>query len=365
MKVNFIAPSIGHSGGMDVIYKYADLLAKKGNDVVVYKPIKSCNMHRYNGRTKNRVHQIYCSLKGFAASFSPKRNDKFVWKVANETVRDADVVIATSWPTAYMINKLSSQKGDKYYFVQDFEVWDNRKMGLESYRLPLKKIVISSWINKKLHDELGIGPFPIVYNGIDTTIYRRCNTNKKAEKVQLLMLNHTLEKKGVKYGLRVFEEISSRYSNCKLLMFGTCDGSNLPDYVEYYQCPSKEKLVELYSSSDIFIFPSLEEGWGLTPLEAMACGCAVVGTRTGFALDFGIHEKNMMISNPGECEGMVRNIEELLRNPKKLETIKAGGLELATQLKWDDSVNLLETLLRDYATKPFIMCSLNCGEREC
>lgn len=37
-------------------------------------------------------------------------------------------------------------------------------------------------------------------------------------------------------------------------MFGMCDNSNLPDDVEYYQNPTKQKLLDLYSNSDIFIF---------------------------------------------------------------------------------------------------------------
>ena len=347
MKINFVVPSIGHSGGINVIYKYVDLLSKNGNDVNIYKEIKSFNMHRYSNRTKNKIHQIYCSIKAIIASFSPKENDKFVWKISDKSVRNADVVIATSWPTAYVVSKLSIEKGKKYYFIQDFEVWDNRKLGLESYRLPLKKIVISSWINKQLHDKLNIGPFPIVYNGIDTKIFHKLKVARNKSRTSFLMLNHALKKKGVKNGLKVFEKISSKYNNCELKMFGNCDGSNLPDYVKYYQNPSKEKLVQLYSSSDIFIFPSLEEGWGLTPLEAMACGCAVVGTQTGFVLDLGVHKINMMISNPGDCEEMVRNIEELLENPKTFETVKKGGMELASKLRWECSVNYLETLLKE------------------
>ena len=351
MKINIILPSIGHSGGMDVIYKYVDLLSKRGHDIIVYKEIRSFNMHRFNSRLKNKIHQIYCSIKAISACFVPKQNDKFVWKITNKTVRNADIIVATSWPTAYTVNKLSIEKGDKYYFIQDFEVWDNRKLGLESYRLPLKKIVISTWINKQLHDELNIGPFPIVYNGIDTEIFQKLNIKKRKHGISFLMLNHTLEKKGVKNGLKVFEMISRKYSDCTLQMFGTCEGSNLPDYVRYSQNPSKEKLVQLYSSSDIFIFPSLEEGWGLTPLEAMACGCVVVGTRTGFVLDFGIHERNMMISDPGDCEGMTKNIEELLKNPQKFKAIRAGGIELVSKLKWENSASLLVKLLQDYYTK--------------
>lgn len=343
MKINIILPSIGNSGGIDVIYKYVNLLSKKGNDIIVYKEIKSFNMHRYNNRLKNNIHQIYCSLKAINASFAPKQNDKFVWKITDKTVRNADVIIATSWPTAYTVKKLSKEKGDKYYFIQDFEIWDNRKLGLESYILPLKKIVISTWINQQLKASLGIGPFPVVVNGIDTNKYHSKNYNceQNNRPVQFLMLNHTLEKKGVSFGIKAYERIHLLFPNTKLKMFGRCSNTNIPEYIEYEQNPDQDLLIQLYCESDIFIFPSLEEGWGLTPLEAMACGCVVVGTRTGFVLDLGENRENMMISEPGDINGMVENIKEILNNKALLRKIRKNGMISAHQLDWDSSANKL------------------------
>ena len=63
MKVNFVLPPIGSSGGIDVIYKYVDLLQKSGYDVCVYKAIQANNMHRYHSNVKNIIHQIYCTAK--------------------------------------------------------------------------------------------------------------------------------------------------------------------------------------------------------------------------------------------------------------------------------------------------------------
>lgn len=103
--------------------------------------------------------------------------------------------------------------------------------------------------------------------------------------------------------------------------------------------------VILYSQSDIFIFPSIEEGWGLTPLEVMACGCVVVGTRTGFVLDLGIHRENMMISEPGDVNGMVVNIESVLSNPVLIKKIKEKSIETVKHLDWGKSTDKLVSIL--------------------
>ena len=257
------------------------------------------------------------------------------------------MTIATAWPTAFEVYRLSVSKGNKFYFIQDYEIWDNPEVVKKSYQLPLNKIVISTWINDCLKQNLGMGPFPIVYNGLDTSIYHLTTQKKTESEISFLMLNHKLAKKGIPNGLTVFEKVKKKYPDAKLRMFGMSDNTNLED-VEYFQNPSKDKIVELYSQADVFIFPSLEEGWGLTPLEAMACGCVVVGTRTGFVLDLGKHRENMMISEPGDVSGMVENVEEVLSDSVLMKKIQKNAIETAEGLDWEKSADKLMDILHCY-----------------
>ena len=349
MVINFVLPSLGASGGIDVVYKYVELLIKHGHDVRVYKELKARNMYRYSSSIKNWAHQMYCTIKAVVLKNGNRHDeDCFVWHITDDTVRRADVVIATAWPTAFAVNELSSTAGNKYYFIQDYEIWDNEAMVKKSYMLPLKKIVISTWINNCLKRDLGIGPFPVVYNGIDTKLYHKVEVNRNSQEISFLMLNHLLSKKGVDKGIKAFELVKKKYPMSKLRMFGLCDGGNLPEYVEYYQNPSKEKIVNLYSMSDIFIFPSLEEGWGLTPLEAMACGCVVVGTNVGFALDIGKNKENVMLSSPGDIEGMVENIIELIENPTLRNHISELARKSISDLDWENSCSKMEKCISTY-----------------
>lgn len=349
MVINFILPALGTSGGIDVVYKYVDLFLKAGHDVCVYKEIKARNMHRYKSPIKNKVHQVYCTMKGIIYR---KNNvhpcDCIVWKINEQTIRKADAIIATAWPTAFVVSNLPDKCGLKYYFIQDYEIWDNKELVKQSYRLPLRKIVISSWINNCLKKDMGIGPFPIVYNGLDLEMFHKSNVHKNNQEIGFLMLNHILPKKGVTNGLKVFEAIRLKYPQAKLRMFGMCDRRNLPSYVEYYQNPSKKEIVNLYSMSDIFIFPSIEEGWGLTPLEAMACGCVVVGTETGFVLDFGKNNYNMMISKPNDLKRMIYNIEELLEKDDLKNKISENALKDIGILDWKKSCDSFINCILNY-----------------
>lgn len=343
MKINIILPALGQSGGSKVIYKYANLLRQRGHDVVIYKQIVSYNMHRYSFFL-NIIHVLYCTLKIIInIKNKNKEFDKYVFKISNHTIRNSDCVIATAWPTAYAVAKLSKIKGKKYYFIQDFEIWDNFKYGLQSYCLPLKKIVISTWINEQLKKNLDIGPFPIVFNGVEVNY----NHNRKSDSknIHILMLNHTLEKKGVKDGLHVLERIRNNYPNVIIKMFGMCDSTNLPTFIKYYRNPDKKTLDELYNECDIFIFPSLEEGWGLTPIEAMAHMSVVAGNNTGFVLDLGKNNINMLISNPGDTNSLYNNVKQLVVDSELRESLLVNAYKTVKKLDWNKSIDKLEGIL--------------------
>ena len=232
MKINFIMPGLGDSGGIKVVRRYASMMNDRGIDVIVYSPIKAYNFHRYTSSIKNKMHQIYCTFKTILTMLQHDKPEiKWVWSINNKTIRDADKVIATAWVTAYDIMELDKRKGEKWYFIQDFEIWDNYDYGVKSYTLPLKKIVISNRINNELKNNLGIGPFPVIFNGIDTNIFKKEQKKYEKKDMVFLMLNHTLEKNGVKQGLKVFEKVRKSFPDVKLVMFGMCSSSNLPNYV--------------------------------------------------------------------------------------------------------------------------------------
>lgn len=349
MKINFIVPGIGNSGGINVLNQYINMMKNDSTvDVVAYANIKGNNMHRYNLEVLNYIHQIYMTIKTIIFVILNDTEDiHWVWDISGRHIREADATIATTWISAYQVAELPSKCGEKFYFIQDFETWDNEYYGLRSYQLPLKKIVISSWINKKLFNTLGIGPFPIVFNGLDTTKFN--NYRKKLNKnLKILMLNHTLKKKGVKNGIKIFNYLHAKYPEFKFKMFGMCSDKGLPDYIEYHQNPTFSELRKLYKTSDIFIYPSLEEGWGLTPLEAMACKCAVVGTNTGFVLDVGKNRINMMVSQPDDVEHMINNIEYLINNRNELRKISENGNRTVQKLNWNHSYNRLLKVVKNY-----------------
>lgn len=359
LNISIILPSFQGTGGISVLYEYGRRLKARGHRVTYYTPIIGYNLHRSHA-VMDFAKQIYATFKMFYWIYIRKYVDdvrksmdadiQTVWSINDFSIRDGDIVIASAWCTAFDVAKLSSSKGEKIYFVQDYEVWDNRKWVQKSYQLPLKKIVIADWIKKCLAEECGCeeNEIVVINNGIDTKVYN--NTNKKykygKEKViECLMLSHTLPRKGVQNGIKAFALARKQCPNMKLRMFGIKKPKEIPDWIEFYVNPKQEQIVHLYRISDIFIFPSLEEGWGLTPVEAMACKCAVVGTRTGCMLSIGKDGDNVLLTDPGDIKEMADQIVRLAENDKLRESISEMGWMTVQNMDWEIAADRLEQFL--------------------
>ena len=77
----------------------------------------------------------------------------------------------------------------------------------------------------------------------------------------------------------------------------------------------------------------------------MACGCIVIGTKTGFVLDIGKHGENMMISEPGNVDEMVNNSIIVMEDDELKRRIYRGIRDTVQSLSWEYSFNKLVEIL--------------------
>ncbi|RFD21334.1 glycosyltransferase family 1 protein [Komagataeibacter melaceti] len=115
----------------------------------------------------------------------------------------------------------------------------------------------------------------------------------------------------------------------------------LPRPATYIGRVSDQELRALYGAAACFVFPSLYEGFGLPPVEAMACGCPVV------AADIPVlHEicgAAALYASPLEPEAIAQAVAYLLDTPQKAGEMRAAGLKRAATHTWDRAA---ETLLQ-------------------
>ncbi|NKB77835.1 MAG: glycosyltransferase [Gammaproteobacteria bacterium] len=95
---------------------------------------------------------------------------------------------------------------------------------------------------------------------------------------------------------------------------------------------SREDLPALYSGATIFVYPSRYEGFGLPPLEAMACGVPVV-TSSVSSLPEVVGDAGVLV-HPEDIERMAKEIQDLLNNSRRRQMLSARGLERSKCFTW-------------------------------
>jgi len=146
MKITFLINGLSLSGGIRVVFEYANHLSEKGHQVTLVVPIVPIRgvstAASFRERFNDRLRVIF--NKPSVNWFIVKGAIKFVPCLSEKYIPDADAIIATWWKTAEWVNTYSAQKGEKFYLVQHYEVWGGPRVKVEyTYKMPIKKIVIS------------------------------------------------------------------------------------------------------------------------------------------------------------------------------------------------------------------------------
>jgi len=97
----------------------------------------------------------------------------------------------------------------------------------------------------------------------------------------------------------------------------------------------EEDLPALYSAASVFVFPSLYEGFGLPPLEAMACGTPVVASNTS-SLPEVIGDAGVLV-NPFSIDEIISAMRSVLKSKSRQREMSCRGVERARRFSWEET----------------------------
>lgn len=354
LKITFVLPFAGTDpcGGPKVVYEYANHLARKGHSVTVVHPAL-CGIHKpWIKRAKAAIRFVQRSIDGSYRpdnwfQVDPKVRLMWAWSLAERYIPDADVVIATWWETAELVNSYAGAKGRPFYLIQHLETWEGHEDRVyATWKMPLKKIVIAQWLRDIAN---GLSESSVLIpNGLDFQRFRMDALPQDRNSNQIMMLFHNHDWKGSTDGLEALSIVKRQTPELRVTLFGTSLAPpNLPDWIEYHQKPPQTRLRELYNQTAIFLAPSWNEGWPLPPAEAMMCGAALVATDIGGHREYAAHEETALLSPPKDPNGLAKNLLRLIRDKDFRIQLATQGNQHIQQFTWDRAVDRFEVALRE------------------
>ncbi|MGZ3609527.1 MAG: glycosyltransferase family 4 protein [Ktedonobacteraceae bacterium] len=216
---------------------------------------------------------------------------------------------------------------------------------LDALKLPAERIRV-------IYEAAGSEYHPITDSKVLSKVHARYGLHGR----YILYLGGLDQRKNVPQLVRAFAQVYNQWGepNLQLLIAGNPDklkGSLFPDPRPVaadlritdqiiYRFIEEEDKPAIYSGASVFVFPSLYEGFGLTPLEAMSCGTPVIcSNRTSLPEVVGDAAINF---DPDNVREMVQAMHSVLTNDELQADLRARSLRRASQFNWQKTA--IETI---------------------
>jgi glycosyltransferase involved in cell wall biosynthesis len=200
-------------------------------------------------------------------------------------------------------------------------------------------------------------PVQVLYLGIDLSIFKPLENQKRWD---LAFMGRLERMKAVDQLPLMLRELSSSCPDVKLLITG--DGSErewllrefsrcgVSDRMEYLGVVLPERVPDLINSSRVFLYPSREEPFGLSIVEAMACGVPVLTTNVFGPTEIVTHLTDGYLVEPDDASKLAEAAEVLLSDQALRSRLGSAGRETAE--KRFDMRRHASELLRIYGDLP-------------
>jgi glycosyltransferase involved in cell wall biosynthesis len=207
-------------------------------------------------------------------------------------------------------------------------------------------IVVSEWVRERAIEQLAIDPERIraIHLGVDHTVFTPRQNGRRREAFLLYPARPWPHKNHARL-LEAFAVLRARNPQLRLVLTGQGhDQRALPPGVEVRGSVGQAELVELYRTASALVFPSLYEGFGLPPIEAMACGCPVAASTAGSLPE--VCGGAAVLFDPRDVEAIAAGIEEALARGAELSAL---GLVRAAIFTWDETAQAHDRVYVDAA----------------
>jgi glycosyltransferase involved in cell wall biosynthesis len=390
-----------------MLYKYVTTVYDKRNSfwmLIVKKVINSNNLARANRRRSevlddNDIIQ-FCELQGlltlailrldkkllFYHWWNKKVYERFQKKLAQYIIQNRgniDIVISYDMSSDILFDILKRETPDilrimdhahpSRYYLHDvyknivsgnFKVSYEKEGGgflkdkkrAEIYRNEILKAdyhIVASTFSKQAaiysgvsQDKIAVCPY-----GVDKKDFH-INNRKFDGKLNVLFVGAVNQRKGIYQLLTVAKEINSPDVIFNIVGRGRDYCGYLYDpydpYVNFHGHVSYEQLIKFYTTSHIFVFPTLGEGYGLVLLEALSAGLPLIVTPNCAGRDIVIDEFNGYVVDAGDIIGLKEKILWFKEHSSELQQMSVNAINSVKDMTWEKYEECLISIIINY-----------------
>jgi glycosyltransferase involved in cell wall biosynthesis len=326
MKIIFPVLSLEMGGGARFIYHLANALQDKGHDVEVVMPQKGALV--WPLRTKlRRVNEL-----------------------TPASIPSADFIL----PNFYLTVKPAweSQKGRVVRLSLGYEpLWvPDSETAKQTYLIGAPIMSISQWHRQLLLRETGLES-KVINAGVDTSTFHPYPKQSllTGRKNIFYIMRDPASGYTWKGGTEFLKAVTRLKDQIDFdLTVSIPENAFFTSSVPYQTktTTSDQEMAQLYAQADLFVYTSYFEAFGLPPLEAMACGTAVVTTDCGGNRDYAQNGSNCLLVPPSDLEQLSLAIYRLLSNDAERQRIASSGYAFAQSWTWQRTADQVEAFLK-------------------
>lgn len=278
-------------------------------------------------------------------------------------IPDADLIIATNWDT--VIPAWQCGKGKPVHFLQhydevSFTLDGNPAAGLQGnplvkllcrsvFQMPVYRIANSTWLSAELRRRFQ-EVVPSITPGVDTQVFHpRPKRSAKDGIVRVVTYSRPEKWRGFPDAVAAMQSVFRRHNGkVEWHVFGSQHPEVGPEnpYAPYtfHGRLGHEELGKLYAESDILLFPQWCSSFPLPPIEAMACGTAVITTPAGTE-GYAIDGHTAILARPRVVRDFVLALDGLIARSDLRDRLARNGRAIAESYPWDEAIKGREELL--------------------
>ncbi|HID93457.1 MAG TPA: glycosyltransferase family 1 protein [bacterium (Candidatus Stahlbacteria)] len=229
------------------------------------------------------------------------------------------------------------------------------------YRREIFSVVSESTRDELIKMGIPMSNIHIIHNAVSSSLCP--NFSKKTKDPSMVLFGRIKKYKRPELALYAMKQVISRLPNAKLIVMGSGDylpslikcsrALKIEKHVEFTGYVSEEKKREILQSAWVGVNTSSKEGWGITVLEANACGTPVIASNSPGLRDSVIDGKTGFLVEHGNVGQLAERIIKVLEDKKLRSILSNSAVGWAKKFDWDISakkmLNLIEEVLSSRA----------------